>query len=198
MNNFFGYESGDKSFNRRRHVNLVFQVSMSHRFSVPELGEMIFQYRKNKKTEQVVSWIEQSILSKEEVIFLKYLANRYGLSEQEYSSIVGMENIDDMKIKTPINYNIEESVVLILHLFTAQYLAHQTSEKQHNTFQYNIGVSNNWIVGLGNAMGFTTEQLQNIARIGSPIFMQQDYSSQQSIQNCMIRNEKYILNEIFE
>ena len=90
MSNFFGFDTADSFFDKRRHINLVYYSMMYLRFlsnNSYELNKIKQTLSANNSALTRANLMRRDILSDYEVSFLDYLQRRYDLPENDYITI---------------------------------------------------------------------------------------------------------------
>lgn len=126
MDNFFGIGTASASYDKRRHVNLVYYTMMMLRLTIKDntfmmnLKQILSSgYDKETKADLMC----QHILTDYEVSYLNYLRGRYGLSEDEYIIILAGESLGQGLIKSPAGYQEKQNWELIIQMFYATALS---------------------------------------------------------------------------
>ena len=125
MDNFFGLGSANAFYDKRRHVNLVYYTMMMLRltkrdsFFLMNLKQILSSgYDKGTKANMIC----ENILSDLEISYLNYLRGRYGLSEDEYVTILAGEALGQGEVKSPAGYQGTQNWELIVQMFYATML----------------------------------------------------------------------------
>ena len=126
MDNFFGLGTASASYDKRRHVNLVYYTMMMLRLTkknntfMMNLKQILSSgYDKETKADLMC----QHILTDYEVSYLNYLRGRYGLSEDEYVTILAGETLTQREVKSPAGYQGNQNWELIIQMFYATALS---------------------------------------------------------------------------
>lgn len=125
MENFFGISSGSSLFDKRRHVNTIYNEFFQFRYK--REGEKNFIVNKlipilEEDRNERYRIIAQSILSDYEYSFLCYLMRRYNLSEDEFVTIIAGETHFNDSMRTPASYSLVENYRLLIHMIYATIL----------------------------------------------------------------------------
>ena len=126
MDNFFGLGTASASYDKRRHVNLVYYTMIMLRFTKKDNSFMMnlkqilsSGYDKGSKADLIC----QHILTDLEISYLNYLRARYGLSEDEYVTILAGESLTQREVKSPAGYQGTQNWELIIQMFYATMLS---------------------------------------------------------------------------
>lgn len=126
MDNFFGLGTASEAYDKRRHVNLVYYTMMMLRLTKKENSFMMnlkqilsSGYDKGTKADLIC----QHILTDYEISYLNYLRGRYGLSEDEYVTILAGEALTQREVKSPAGYQGTKNWELIVQMFYATALS---------------------------------------------------------------------------
>jgi len=125
-NNFFGIGTANAFYDKRRHVNLVFYTMIMLRFLKKD-HSFLMRYKEigtsgyDKETRAYM--ICDQILTVPEVAFLDYLRGRYGLSEDEYVTILSGETHLYKEVRSPASYQGDKNWELIVQMVYATMLS---------------------------------------------------------------------------
>ena len=126
MDNFFGLGTANVSYDKRRHVNLVYYTMMMLRLTKKENSFMMSLqqilssgFDKNVRADLIC----ENILTNYEISYLNYLRGRYGLSEDEYVTILAGEGLTQGQVKSPAGYQSLDNWELIVQMFYATALS---------------------------------------------------------------------------
>ena len=119
MDNFFGLGTANVSYDKRRHVNLVYYTMMMLRLTKKENSFMMSLqqilssgFDKNVRADLIC----ENILTNYEISYLNYLRGRYGLSEDEYVTILAGVTIGDGTVigaGSVVNKDIPANVIAV-------------------------------------------------------------------------------------
>lgn len=126
MSNFFGYDTADSFYDKRRHINLVYYTMMYLRLLKGDNTLMLNIKRilsPNNNTLTRANMMCSEILTDYEVSFLNYLKNRYGLSENDYVTILAGETLTQGVVKSPASYTSTSNWELIVQMMYATMLS---------------------------------------------------------------------------
>ncbi len=125
MDNFFGHGTASAAYDKRRHVNLVYYTMIMLRFVKDGNSFMMkmkqilsFGYDKETKADMIC----EQVLTDLEISYLNYLRGRYGLSEDEYITILSGESLGQGQVKSPAGYQGVQNWELIVQMFYATML----------------------------------------------------------------------------
>lgn len=113
--NFFGIDTGEASYNSRRHFNIVYQAIIIYTYGI-ETVKSISERLSTSTFSQLSKWIHEEILNPEHRLFLKSLKDKLNISEDEYIKITGCIGCCDKIIKSPATYNSSQKMKLLIHL----------------------------------------------------------------------------------
>ena len=125
MDNFFGLGTASTAYDKRRHVNLVYYTMMMLRLTKRDSSflmnlKQILSSGFDKDTK--ANMICENILSDLEISYLNYLRGRYGLSEDEYVTILAGEALGQREVKSPAGYQGTQNWEMIVQMFYATML----------------------------------------------------------------------------
>lgn len=126
MSNFFGFDTADSFYDKRRHINLVYYTMMYLRLLKGDNTLMLNIKRilsPNNNTLTRANMMCSEILTDYEVSFLNYLKNRYGLSENDYVTILAGETLTQGIVKSPAGYTSNSNWELIVQMMYATMLS---------------------------------------------------------------------------
>ena len=125
MDNFFGHGTASSIYDKRRHINIVYYTMMMLRLTKKEnsflmtLRQILSSgYDKGTKADMIC----EHILTNLEISYLNYLRGRYGLSEDEYITILAGEALGQVQVKSPAGYQGVQNWELIVQMFYATML----------------------------------------------------------------------------
>jgi hypothetical protein len=126
MDNFFGLGSANAFYDKRRHINLVYYTMMMLRLTkrdsyfLMNLKQILSSgFDKDTKANMIC----ENILSDLEISYLNYLRGRYGLSEDEYVTILAGEALGQREVKSPAGYQGTQNWEMIVQMFYATMLS---------------------------------------------------------------------------
>ncbi len=126
MSNFFGFDTADSSYDKRRHINLVYYSMMYLRLLSGNSLDMANIKRilsSNSNSLAKANMMRQEILSDYEVSFLNYLQKRYGLPDDDYVTILAGETLTQGVVKSPAGYTSEKNWELIIQIMYSTMLS---------------------------------------------------------------------------
>lgn len=126
MSNFFGFDTADSSYDKRRHINLVYYSMMYLRLLSGNSLDMANIKRilsSNSNSPAKANMMRQEILSDYEVSFLNYLQKRYGLPDDDYVTILAGETLTQGVVKSPAGYTSEKNWELIIQIMYSTMLS---------------------------------------------------------------------------
>lgn len=126
MSNFFGFDTADSSYDKRRHINLVYYSMMYLRLLSGNSLEMANIKRilsSSNSTLTKANMMRQEILSDYEVSFLNYLQKRYSLPDNDYVTILAGETLTQGIVKSPAGYTSEKNWELIIQIMYSTMLS---------------------------------------------------------------------------
>lgn len=126
MNNFFGFDSADSFYDKRRHINLVYYTMMYLRLLKGDNTFMLNIKRilsPNNNTLTRADMMCGEILTDLEVSYLKYLKDRYALSVNDYVTILAGETLAQGIVKSPAGYTSTSNWELIVQMMYATMLS---------------------------------------------------------------------------
>ncbi len=123
--NFFGLDTADSFYDKRRHINLVY-YSMMHLRLLSGNSLFISSVKRilslNSNIEKA-NLIRKEILTDYEISFLDYLQKRYGLSENDYITILAGETLTQKIVKSPAGYTTKNNWELIIQIMYSTMLS---------------------------------------------------------------------------
>lgn len=126
MSNFFGFDTADSSYDKRRHINLVYYSMMYLRLLSGNSLDMANIKRilsSNSSSLTKANMMRQEVLSDYEVSYLNYLQKRYGLPENDYVTILAGETLTQGVVKSPAGYTSEKNWELIIQIMYSTMLS---------------------------------------------------------------------------
>lgn len=126
MSDFFGFDTADSSYDKRRHINLVYYSMMYLRLLSGNSLDMANIKRilsSNSSSLTKANMMRQEVLSDYEVSYLNYLQKRYGLPENDYVTILAGETLTQGVVKSPAGYTSEKNWELIIQIMYSTMLS---------------------------------------------------------------------------
>lgn len=126
MSIFFGFDTADSSYDKRRHINLVYYSMMYLRLLSGNSLDMANIKRilsSNSSSLTKANMMRQEVLSDYEVSYLNYLQKRYGLPENDYVTILAGETLTQGVVKSPAGYTSEKNWELIIQIMYSTMLS---------------------------------------------------------------------------
>lgn len=126
MSNFLGFDTADSSYDKRRHINLVYYSMMYLRLLSGNSLDMANIKRilsSNSSSLTKANMMRQEVLSDYEVSYLNYLQKRYGLPENDYVTILAGETLTQGVVKSPAGYTSEKNWELIIQIMYSTMLS---------------------------------------------------------------------------
>lgn len=126
MSNFFGFDTADSSYDKRRHINLVYYSMMYLRLLSGNSLDMANIKRilsSNSSSLTKANMMRQEVLSDYEVSYLNYLQKRYGLPENDYVTILAGETLTQGVVKSPAGYTSEKNWELVIQIMYSTMLS---------------------------------------------------------------------------
>ncbi|MBO7200953.1 MAG: hypothetical protein J6V54_06105 [Bacteroidales bacterium] len=119
MNNFFGFDTANSFYDKRRHINLVY-YSMMHLRLLSGDNSFIYDVKRiissNNSSLEKAKMMRMEILTDYENSFLDYLQKRYNLSDNDYVTILSGESLTNAIVKSPAGYTSIENWELIIQI----------------------------------------------------------------------------------
>ncbi|MCH5216807.1 MAG: hypothetical protein J1F10_07670 [Muribaculaceae bacterium] len=144
--NFFGYGSASADFDKRRHINVIFQILLMYKLKqnqawiVPKL-----QYALRLPTQQAAEYICNEILSYDEHNYLNLLRERYNVSVSDFTKILSGYGCTLPENKTPAGYSTRQNQELLIQMLNSRYYM---QPQDINAFMYINGVIAQWAAGM--------------------------------------------------
>lgn len=120
MKDFFGINSADSFYNKRRHVNCVFYTMMHLRLmknDKNEISRILKIAKSNGDCEDKADAMCANVLTELESSYLYYLKERYGLPNLDYARILAAEGLTQGVVKSPATYTGDENWRMIIQMF---------------------------------------------------------------------------------
>lgn len=182
MENFFGIGTCSSSYDKRRHINLVYYTMMMMRLLKKEdlfvinLKQILSSgYDKETKA----NLIRQNILTNLEISYLNYLRSRYGLNEDEYITILGGESLGQGQVNSPAGYDGVQNWEVIVQMFYATMLcgpAYQGYVQQLiNTFFYPLCSGMRGVTLQSSTFRLVSENMNKCLNQGKRLFSDLPY-----------------------
>jgi hypothetical protein len=117
MENFFGINTGSSFYDKRRHLNCVFQFLLGN-LDRGTLGEIFktFQTQTTKITSQQTKFKIAFTFSNASLRCLDFISEDLSLTDDENMKIFGLIDILNPEIKSPAGYKQAENKKLLVHL----------------------------------------------------------------------------------
>lgn len=155
IEDFFGNGSGSSVFDKRRHINVIFQLLMMYKLKVDSNSVIPTLQRALKlPTQQAAELICNNVLSYDEHNYLNLLRERYDVPVNDFTKIMSGYGCTLRENKTPAGYSVRENQELLIQMLNARYyMRPQDSE----AFMYINSVIVAWAGGMrGINMNQTT------------------------------------------
>ena len=124
--NFFGLDTADSFYDKRRHINLVY-YSMMHLRLLSGNSLLISNVKRilslNIATIEKANMMRKEILTDYEISFLDYLQRRYGLPDNDYITILAGEALTQRVVKSPAGYTSLKNWELIIQIMYSTMLS---------------------------------------------------------------------------
>ena len=121
MDNFFGLGTCNSIYDGRRHVNVMYAIFIEAR-RIADGEPFMFKYiniLKSPASEAAKAAQVKSILTETEYQYLRYMGARYGLSEEEFTTILSGRTMFDKEMRTPAGYYAADNWRLLTHMVYA-------------------------------------------------------------------------------
>lgn len=119
MSNFFGFDTGDNFYDKRRHINLIY-YSMMHLRLLSGDNSFIQNIKQiissNNSALTKANMMRREILNDYECSFLDYLQKRYNLSDSDYTTILSGESLTNGVVKSPAGYTSTQNWEMIIQI----------------------------------------------------------------------------------
>ena len=126
MSNFFGFDTADSFYDKRRHINLVY-YSMMYLRLLNGNGSFMNNIKQIlspcNSTLTRANMMRKEILADYEVAFLDYLRDRYNLPENDYITILAGETLTQGVVKSPAGYTSTNNWELIIQIMYSTMLS---------------------------------------------------------------------------
>ena len=146
MDDFFGYGTGSSAYDKRRHINVIFQLLMMYKLKVnPSAVIPPLQRALSLPMQQGAEVICNDVLSYDEHNYLNLLRERYHVSEFDFTKIMSGYGCTLPENKTPVGYSLRQNQELLIQMLTARYYMHPQNEE---ALTYINGVIAVWSGGM--------------------------------------------------
>lgn len=146
METFFGYGSGSSKFDKRRHINVIFQLLIMYKLKVdPNFVILTLQRALQLPTKQAADLICNEILSYDEHNYLNLLRERYAVPKNDFIKIVSGYGCTLRENKTPAGYSIRENQELLIQMLNVRYYMRPQNPL---AFEYINSVIASWAGGM--------------------------------------------------
>ena len=146
MDNFFGYGTASSAYDKRRHINVIFQILMMYKLKVnPNSVIPPLQRALRLPVQQAAEVICNDILSYDEHNYLNLLRERYGISESDFTKIMSGYGCTLRENKTPAGYSTRQNQELLIQMLNARYYMRP---QKAEAFEYINGVIATWGGGM--------------------------------------------------
>ena len=114
---FFGYGTNSPAYDKRRHINVIFQLLMMYKLKqdpswvVPKL-----KYALQLPVNEAASYVCNNILTFDEHNFMNLLRERYNLPGADFSKILSGYGCALRENKTPAGYGERENKELLVQM----------------------------------------------------------------------------------
>ena len=120
--NFFGYGSGSASYDKRRHINVIFQLFMMYKLKTnPNSVISKLQTALQLPTQQAAELVCNDILTYDEHNYLNLLRERYDVPIDDFTKILSGYGCTLAENKTPAGYNMRQNQELLIQMLTTRY-----------------------------------------------------------------------------
>lgn len=144
--NFFGYGSASSEFDKRRHINVIFQLLLMYKlkqnpgYVVPKLQRAL-----QLSTQQAAEFICNEVLSYDEHNYLNLLRERYNIPASDFTKVLSGYGCMLPENKTPAGYSQRQNQELLIQMLNARYYM---QPQDANAFMYINGVIAQWAGGM--------------------------------------------------
>lgn len=143
---FFGYGSANPAYDKRRHINVIFQLLMMYKLKVNQSALVPkLQYALSLPVRQAAEYVCNEILSYDEHNYLNLLRERYNLSIPDFTKIMSAYGCTLKENKTPVGYATRQNQELLVQMLTARYYM---KPLEADAFAYINGVIASWSGGM--------------------------------------------------
>ncbi len=143
---FFGYGSCSAAYDKRRHLNVLFQLFMIYRLKADQQGlvpklKMVIQM----PTEEAAEFVCNDILSYDEHNFLNLIRERLNLADADFVKIMSAYGCTLPENKTPAGYTCRQNQELLVQMLTTRCFM---QPEDPAAFNYLNGVIARWASGM--------------------------------------------------
>lgn len=150
---FFGYGSANSFYDRRRHINVIFQLLMMYKLKViPSVVIPQLQQAIKLPMQDAAELVCNDILTYDEHNYLNLLRERYNLNVTDFTKIVSGYGCTLQVNKTPAGYNKRQNQELLIQMLNTRYYMRP---QDANAFMYINSVIASWASGMN---GITMSQ----------------------------------------
>jgi len=119
---FFGYGSASSAFDKRRHINVIFQLLLMYKLKVNPNSLIIkIQRALQLPTQQAAELICNDVLSYDEHNYLNLLRERYDVPVSDFTKVMSGYGCTLRENKTPAGYSVRENQELLVQMLNARY-----------------------------------------------------------------------------
>ena len=146
IDNFFGYGSASSEYDKRRHINVIFQLLLMYKlkqnpgFVIPKLQRAL-----QLPTQQAAEFICNEVLSYDEHNYLNLLRERYNIPVSDFTKVLSGYGCTLPENKTPAGYSQRQNQQLLVQMLNARYYM---QPQDANAFMYINGVIAQWAGGM--------------------------------------------------
>lgn len=146
MEDFFGYGTADSFYDRRRHINVIFQLFIFYKLKISSDVLMSdLKYALQLPTLEAAEFVCNNILNRGEHDYLNLLRERYNISDPEFAKIMSGYGSSLLVNKTPAGYTKQQNQRLLVQMLTARCYM---EPKDNEAIQYINGVIMGWAGGM--------------------------------------------------
>ena len=119
---FFGYGSGESFYDKRRHINVIFQLLMMYKLkAIPSIVIPQFQQASRMPVQEAAELVCNDILTYSEHNYLNLLRERYCLNDTDFTKIMSGYGCTFQVNKTPAGYNKRQNQELLVQMLNSRY-----------------------------------------------------------------------------
>ena len=143
---FFGYGSGESFYDKRRHINVIFQLLMMYKLkSIPSIVIPQLQQALRMPVQEAAELVCNDILTYSEHNYLNLLRERYCLNDADFTKIMSGYGCTLQVNKTPAGYNKRQNQELLVQMLTSRYYMRP---QDANAFAYINSAIAGWASGM--------------------------------------------------
>ena len=143
---FFGYGSAESFYDKRRHINVIFQLLMMYKLkAIPSVIIPQLQQALRLPMQDAAELVCNDILTYGEHNYLNLLRERYSLSDADFAKIMSGYGCALPENKTPAGYNKRQNQELLVQMLTSRYYMRP---KDTNAFGYINSAIAAWANGM--------------------------------------------------